>query len=110
MDAVRKDTDDELIPVKLAVSELTGERISAATRWRWTNRGLLGRDGERIRLEVQFVGRQPFTTRKLFRSWIDQVTRARMSRLDSLDESITDVTEAELQNAGLLERSTRGAK
>jgi hypothetical protein len=110
MDAVKTNPDDELIPVKRAVRELTGESKSPTTLWRWAIRGLLGRDGARIRLQVQFVGRQPFTTRKLFRSWITQVTQARMARIDSRHDSNADVTEAELRAAGLLGRKKGGAK
>lgn len=110
MDAVKTDPDDELIPVELAVRERTGERKSPATLWRWTNRGLAGRDGERIRLQVQFVGRQPLTTRKLFREWIGQVTAARMARIDGRQESNADVSDEELRAAGLLGRTKGGAE
>ena len=110
MDAVKTNFDDELIPVRLAVHELTGESKSPATLWRWAMRGLEGSDGERIRLEVQFIGRRPFTTRQLLRTWINEVTAARLARIDRRHGAGTDVSNEELQAAGLLGCTNRGAK
>ena len=54
---------DELVPLNEAVRHYIPGEKNPATAWRWVTRGLQGIDGQRIRLQVWYVGRQPHTTK-----------------------------------------------
>ena len=110
MDAKDAEFYENLKPVNAAIRDWIPGNPSLATRARWYTRGLSGLNGERIRLEVWYVGRVPHTNRAAIGKFLSEVTAARLAKIDSRHESSPDVTEAELRNAGLLERSTRGAK
>jgi hypothetical protein len=109
MDAKDAEIDDKLMPVNAAIRDWIPGNPSPATKARWYTRGIAGLDGERIRLPVWYVGRKPHTTQAAVRKWLDDVTAARMARIDGRHTSHADVTEDELQAAGLLGRTNRGA-
>ena len=93
---------DELIPLKTAIRDLIPGGKNPSTTWRWVTRGLAGQDGQRIRLKVWYVGRQPHTTKAAILQWLEAVTEARMERMDRTQERCADVSEAELAAAGLI--------
>jgi hypothetical protein len=96
------ETPDKLIPLNTAIRELIPGNKNPSTAWRWINRGLEGFDGNRIRLQVWYVGRQPHTTREAIQVFLNTVTAARLARMARTQEKQKDVTEAELNAAGLL--------
>jgi hypothetical protein len=55
-----------------------GKPINASTVVRWTRQGLLTPDGKRIRLEVQYRGNVPMTSREAVTRFIEAVTFARL--------------------------------
>jgi hypothetical protein len=95
---------DKLIPVNKAVSDLSGKRVNPSTIFRWMTKGLEGLDGSRIRLQVWFVGRQPHTTHAAIRAFLDAVTTARLERSRRTQQRTAEVTDAELDAAGLLSK------
>jgi hypothetical protein len=95
---------DRLIPVNKAVSDLSGKRVNPSTIFRWITKGLEGLDGNRIRLQVWYVGRQPHTTHAAIRTFLDAVTAARLERSRRTQQGIAEVTNAELDAAGLLSK------
>lgn len=93
---------DHLIPLNQAIrEEIPGEKNPSTTH-RWITRGLAGLNGERIRLQVWYAGRQPCTTRAAVRQFLTDVTAARLARLELSQQRDIDVTEAELTAAGLV--------
>ena len=107
------DTSDDKVlqPLNAAIrSVIPGRIISPSTKSRWYTRGLAGLDGERIRLPVWYVGRQPHTTRAAIKTWLNEVTAARLARIDSRHGASPDVSDEALRAAGLLGRSKGGAK
>ncbi len=60
-----------LISLTEAAHQVTGNP-SASAVWRWCRRGVLGRDGTRIRLEHRRVGGKIFTSPE----WLDAFTKA----------------------------------
>lgn len=96
----------DLIPLYQAVrSEISGEP-STPTVWRWVTRGLApANDGEsRIKLEVLYIGSRPHTTRAAIREFIDRATQARLQCQERSQQRHVDVSEAELEAAGLIGR------
>lgn len=53
-------------------AQLVSGRPSVSAVWRWCRRGVLGRDGTRIRLEHRRIGGKIFTSSE----WLDAFTKA----------------------------------
>jgi hypothetical protein len=93
--------DDALQPLNEAVRQVIPGNVNPSTPWRWITRGIAGLDGQRIRLQVTYVGRAPHTTRKCVRQWLEAVTAARLARMARTQERAADVTSEELEAVGL---------
>jgi hypothetical protein len=100
--------EDRLIPVNQAVEDLAPnrnrKRINPSTIFRWITKGLEGLDGNRIRLQVWYVGRQPHTTHAAIQTFVDAVTVAKRERSARTQQGAAEVTAAELNAAGLLSK------
>ena len=95
---------NDLMPLSDAIrAEIPGKK-NPATAHRWATRGLQGLDGQRIRLQVTYCGRQPCTTRMAVRLFLDDVTAARLAKQERTQQRYADVTDAELADVGLLSR------
>jgi hypothetical protein len=95
---------DALIPLNQAIREEVPGEKNPSTAHRWITRGLAGLNGERIRLQVWYAGRQPCTTRAAVRQFLDEVTKARLGRMELTQQRCGDVSDAELAAVGLLSR------
>ncbi|MCK6466046.1 MAG: DUF1580 domain-containing protein [Phycisphaerae bacterium] len=73
---------DERLPLT-EVAKLVPGRPSVNCVWRWCRRGVLARNGERIRLEHIRIGGKIFTTR----AWLEEFGR----RLASEDAKYFDL-------------------
>ena len=93
--------DDALQPLIEAVGQVIPGNVNPSTPWRWINRGIAGLNGERIRLQVWYVGRAPHTTKAAVRQWLADVTAARLARMARTQQRAVDVTAAALQAVGL---------
>lgn len=102
--AVSDSNEDRLIPVNRAVEDLAGKRVNPSTVFRWITKGLEGLDGNRIRLQVWYVGRQPHTTHAAIRVFLEAVTAAKIERSRRTQQGAAEVTAAELDAAGLLSK------
>jgi hypothetical protein len=91
-----------LIPLNQAIREVIPGEKNPSTVHRWITRGLAGVDGKRIRLQVWYAGRQPCTTKKAIREFLDSVTDARLQRMKQAAQQSPEVSDAELAAAGLL--------
>ncbi|MFK7821624.1 MAG: hypothetical protein AB8G99_23125 [Planctomycetaceae bacterium] len=94
---------DNLISVAEARSKFIprnddGKPISLATLYRWINKGLLGPDGTRTKLQVVYRGRKPFTTPEAIGAFFDALTESRSVRSD---QEVVDATKEQLRRAGL---------
>lgn len=101
MDSSNIDAADELIPLQTALRALIPGKKNPSTSWRWISRGLAGVDGERIRLQVWYVGRQPHTTKAAVRQWLEAVTAAKLVRMERTQHRATDLTVDEAAEVGL---------
>ena len=79
----------------------SGKSIAPSTVFRWIRDGLEGLDGKRIRLEVRYRGQMPLTSHEAVQRFFDEVTRTRLARLERTQQRAADVTDAELEAAGL---------
>ena len=93
--------DDTLHPIMQAIREVIPGSKNPATPWRWANKGIAGLDGERIKLQVWYVGREPRTTIAAVRSFISAVTEARLARMARTQQRADDVSDDELKAVGL---------
>jgi hypothetical protein len=93
--------DDTLQPLSEAIRQEIPGTTNPSTHWRWVTRGIAGLNGERIKLQVTYVGRAPHTTRAAVRQWLEAVTDARLSRMARTQQRAADVTAAELETVGL---------
>lgn len=93
--------DDSLQPLGEAIRQVIPGTLNPSTPWRWINRGIAGLNGERIRLQVTYVGRAPHTTKTAVRQWLEAVTAARLARMARTQERAADVTSEELEAVGL---------
>jgi hypothetical protein len=96
--------DDGLEPVNDVIRQVIRSETNPSTAWRWITRGIAGLNGERIRLQVWYVGRTPCTTRAAVREWLEAVTAARLARMARTQQRATDVTQDELEAAGLTDK------
>jgi hypothetical protein len=93
--------DDALQPLNEAIRQVIPGNVNPSTPWRWINWGIAGLDGERIKLQVTYVGRAPHTTKTAVRQWLEAVTEARLARMARTQQRAADVTAAELEAVGL---------
>ncbi len=91
----------ELVPLNKAIRDFIPGEKNASTAWRWVTRSFAGLDGERIKLQVTYVGRTPHTTQAAVRQWLADVTEARLARMDRTQQRAADVTATELEAVGL---------
>lgn len=100
------DTSTNLVSLDHARKHLiprrtNGKPIAPSTLWRWIRRGLEGLDGDRIKLAVVYCGNRPHIAPVALREFFDAVTTARLERHRRTQELSSDVTHAELREAGL---------
>lgn len=94
-------TDDTLQPLIEAIRAVIPGNMNPSTPWRWITKGIAGLDGERIKLQVWYVGRAPHTTMAAVRQWLEAVTEARLERMARTQQRADDVTSDELEAVGL---------
>lgn len=94
-------TDDKLQPLLQAIRAETHSNVNPSTPWRWITKGIAGIDGERIKLQVWYAGRAPYTTQAAVRQWLEAVTEARLARMARTQQRADDVTTDELEAVGL---------
>lgn len=93
--------DDTLGPLNKVIPKVIDGEKNPATYSRWVTKGIAGLDGKRIRLQVWYAGREPRTTITAVRSFISAVTEARLARMARTQQRADDVTDSELEAAGL---------
>lgn len=93
--------DDELQPLLEAVGAVIPGNMNPSTPWRWANKGIAGLDGERIKLQVWYVGRAPHTTQAAVKQWLEAVTEARLARMARTQQRAADVTTDEFEAVGM---------
>jgi hypothetical protein len=93
--------DDALQPLNEAIRQVIPGNVNPSTPWRWITRGIAGLDGQRICLQVTYVGRAPHATKAAVRQWLADVTEARLARMARTQQRAADVTAAELEAVGL---------
>lgn len=96
-----------LIPLNLSRGILIpqspdGKLLNCSTLWRWHRKGLAGLNGERIKLEVIYVGRTPHVSPEMVKTFFDRVTAAKQERIRQQELADATVTPAELSAAGLI--------
>ncbi len=101
MHPVDAEADDPLRLLNDVIPEVIDGNKNPATYWRWATKGIAGLDGQRIRLEVWYTGREPRTTKAAVRRFIAAVTEARHARLARAQQRANDVTDNELTSVGL---------
>ncbi len=79
-----------------------GKPVNPSTVSRWTHKGLEGLDGDRITLAVTYVGSRPYVTAKSINEFFAAVTYAKLERHRRVLEQQSDVTDDEMEAAGLL--------
>lgn len=79
-----------------------GKSVNPSTVWRWIHKGLEGLDGDRIKLAVTYAGSRPCVTAEAINKFFAAVTDAKLERHRRVLELRSDVTEVDLQSAGLL--------
>lgn len=99
-------TTAQLIDLTTARKELIprrqdGNPVDPSTVWRWIRKGLEGIDGERIKLAVVYAGSRPFVTPHAIDEFFQAVTEAKLERHRRAEELADDVSDEELQAAGL---------
>ncbi len=92
---------ERLQPLNEAIRDVIPGNINPAKAWRWITRGLAGLNGDRIKLQVWYVGRTPHTTRVSVCQFLEAVTEARLARMARTQQRADDVTAAELEAVGL---------
>ncbi len=95
-----------LIPLNSSLGRLIpqspdGKKPNCTTLWRWVQKGLSDANGERIKLEVIYVGRTPHVSAEMVKAFFDKVTAARLQRMQRTQERANDVTSDELEAVGL---------
>lgn len=63
--------------------------------WRWAQRGLLARNGERVRLKSVRLGRKLYTTRRWYEEFIERKRAADLEYFQSRDALEHDSRDAE---------------
>jgi hypothetical protein len=94
------------VSIKLARQTLfpqpNGSPISPATSYRWIGKGILAKDGQRVRLEAVRLGRELVTTEAAVQRFLDELVR-RSGVEPSRDNELSPSLAGELAAAGLLE-------
>lgn len=62
--------DEMLLPIPRAIEQVTGDRMSYPTCFRWSQRGLLARDGTRVRLQFVKCGNRRKTSVQAVRRFL----------------------------------------
>ena len=75
-----------------------GRAVNPSTMFRWIKHGLAGPDGERIRLDVVYVGCRPYVTPEAVERFFARVTKARTAQPHTQAATAND---SELTEAGL---------
>lgn len=75
-----------LVPLSEAARTLFPGAPRPSTVWRWATRGLISADpaDPRIKLEIVYCGKRPYTTALAVRSFLDAVTAARLARIEQM--------------------------
>lgn len=94
-------TDEKLQPLIDAVRAVIPGDTNPSTPWRWAIKGIAGLDGERIKLQIWYVGRAPHTTQAAARQWLKAVTEARLERMTRTQQRADDVICDDLEAVGL---------
>ena len=99
----------KLIPLNEARGRLIpqspdGKTLNCSTLWRWHRKGLAGPNGERIKLEVIYVGRTPHVSPEMVKAFFDKVTAAKLERIRQQELASAEVTTEQLAAAGLIGR------
>ena len=84
------------------IPQTNGRAVNTSTLGRWIRKGLAGQNGDRIKLEVVYVGRTPYVSARMVEDFFRAVTAARMANTDKT-RGHADVTDNELRAANLLE-------
>lgn len=92
----------ELLTTRKAVYVATGRYLSPSTIWRWINKGIEDANGQKIRLQVWYIGRKPSTTVTAVAQFITKTSAARIQKQQRRTSLSSRVTPAQLQSAGLL--------
>lgn len=70
--------EEELLGLAQAAKRLprapSGKKLSTSTIYRWANRGLVGKSGERIRLETIMFGGQICTTAEALQRYFERLS------------------------------------
>ena len=74
--AVINETVLSLSDATRAVPKLNGKRPAISTIWRWCVRGIVARDGQRIRLEHGRLGRRVITSREAMARFSERLADA----------------------------------
>ena len=93
--------DDAMGPLNDVIPRVIDGEKNPATYWRWFTRGIADADGNRIPLQVWYVGRGPRTTITAVRRFIEAVTEGRFERIARTQQRADDVTDDELEAVGL---------
>lgn len=93
--------DTTLGPLNKVIREVIDGEKNPATYSRWVTKGIAGPDGERIKLQAWYTGREPRTTKAAVRSFIRAVTEARLAIRQRTQQRAIDVTTDELESVGL---------
>jgi hypothetical protein len=98
---------DELVTLDYARKQLIprrsdGKPVNPSTVWRWIRKGLEGLDGDRIKLAVTYAGSRPCVTAEALNKFFAAVTDVKLERHRRVLELRSDVTEDEMEAAGLL--------
>ncbi len=97
---------EQLLPGPVAVERVTGDRPHYSTFFRWTQRGVVASDGQRVRLEFVKAGSKRLTSvaavRRFFQATTYAVSNSFASSILSPPSSVDHlVTERELLKEGL---------
>lgn len=78
-----------------------GKPVNPSTVWRWARKGLSGANGERIWLNLTYAGNRPYTSQEAIDAFFQAVTDAKLKRHRYAEERAVDVTQDQLETAGL---------
>lgn len=79
-----------------------GKPVNKSTLYRWIHKGLEGLDDDRIKLAVTYAGSRPCVTAEGINEFFAAVTDAKLERHRRVLELQSDVTDDEMEAAGLL--------
>ena len=96
----------ELVPLTTARKTIiprrpNGRPVDPSTVWRWVRKGLAGVGSDRIKLPITYCGQSPYVTAEDVAEFFSRVTEAKTKRHSRTQAQAADVSDAELQAAGL---------